>query len=230
MAPKKPEAVASFVMEEVQATSTSPQTHETSLAVWDLPSRAVTGARFKIKLGAKCSAACSLKDRPIEIFDETGTRVAEARLGENPWPGTSALYWAEMDLSAPASEGVHGWTARFAVLEPNGSVAEAAPRHTAASASFSFLTLPPPDHVVTVQVLDQESRAPVAGAIVRMGPYRASTGEDGVANVEMVKGQFDLTVYKADYEAFARAIEVKEDVAVGVELRFAPQREDAYWG
>jgi uncharacterized membrane protein len=92
------------------------------------------------------------------------------------------------------------------------------------------VTLPPPDHVVTVQVLDSESRAPVADAVVRIGHYRASTDEDGLARIEIAKGAFDLTVYKADYKALTRAIEVNDNATVGVELLSTPKREDAYWG
>ena len=29
-------------------------------------------------------------------FDPAGAVVAQGSLGETPWPGTSALYWAEM--------------------------------------------------------------------------------------------------------------------------------------
>jgi hypothetical protein len=217
-------------MEEVQAPQVVPSTHETSLAVWDLPTVSVTGGRFRIKLGVKCSASCSLQGRQVEVCDEQGTKVAETRLGENPWPETSALHWAEVDLPAPGAEGVHCWTARFTATEPNEPAEAASARHTEASASFSFVTLPPPDHVVTVQVLDRESRAAIAEAIVRIGPYRASTDENGLARIEMAKGAFDLTVYKADYEALTRAIEVNDNATVGVELRFTPKREDAYWG
>ncbi len=35
--------------------------HETSLAVWDIPSPVVRNARFEIKAGAKCSASCGLR-------------------------------------------------------------------------------------------------------------------------------------------------------------------------
>jgi hypothetical protein len=217
-------------MEEVQAPQVVPPTHETSLAVWDLPTGSVTGGRFRIKLGAKCSASCSLHGWQVEVCDERGTKLAETRLGENPWRETSALYWAEVDLPAPAAEGVHCWTARFTATEPNESVETASARHTDACASFSFVTLPPPDHVVTVQVLDRESHTPVAEAIVRIGPYRASTDENGLAKIEMANGAFDLTVYKADYEALTRAIEVNDNATVGLELRFTPKREDAYLG
>jgi hypothetical protein len=212
-------------MEEVQAAQADPEKHQTSLAVWDVPSRTAMGGGFKIKVGAKCAASCKPTDWRIEVHDHTGTKVADARLGETPWPGTNALYWAEVGLPAPASEGVHSWAVGFAAAASGGDQP-----HAAASARFSFLTVNPPEHAVTVQVIDKETRTPVADAVVRVGPCRACTGEDGLATVEIAKGAYEVTVYKVDCEAFARAIEVNDNVAVGVELVFAPKLEDAYWG
>jgi hypothetical protein len=198
--------------------------------VWDVPLRSVIGGRFKIKIGAKCASSCPLTDRRIEVYDETGVGLTAARLGEVPWPGTVALYWAEVDLPAPASEGVHCWTARFTPAEPSGLVEAASAPHSAVSATFSFLTVPPPDRFVTVHVIDRESRTPVSGAIVRVGPYRACTDEDGLAKIEIAKGRYDVTIYKVDYESFAQTVELNDHARIDIELQFAPRLEDAYWG
>src|SRR5438128_5829232 len=46
--------------------------HDTSLAVWGVPSPIVIDHPFRIQVGATCSAGCDLKGREIEICDETG--------------------------------------------------------------------------------------------------------------------------------------------------------------
>ena len=50
-------------------------------------------------------AISSLTGRTIEACDETGAVLAQGRLGDAPWPGTSALYWTELRLAAPDQEG-----------------------------------------------------------------------------------------------------------------------------
>jgi hypothetical protein len=194
--------------------------HEASLAVWDVPSRTVTGRRFRVKVGAKCSAGCELTGGEIEVKNETGATVSSDKLGETPWLGTSGLYWAEVDLAAPAKEGVHAWSATLA----------SAP-HQGASSCFSFLTVEPPEHTVTVRVIDRDTKAPVQDVAVRLGVYRASTGENGLAEIETAKGVYDLIIHKVGYETSPRTVEVTGDVDVPVEIVFAPKAiEDSYWG
>src|SRR2546425_6393468 len=79
--------------------------HDTSLAVWDVPSPIVIDHPFRIHVGATCTAGCDLKGKEIQICDETGASIARGHLGETPWNGTRALYWTEVDLAAPAKEG-----------------------------------------------------------------------------------------------------------------------------
>src|SRR5205823_2525686 len=79
--------------------------HATSLAVWDNPSPIVIGETFRVKVGAKCSAACALKGKKIEIHDDTGAVVATAALGETPWEGTTALYWSSVEMPGATHHG-----------------------------------------------------------------------------------------------------------------------------
>src|SRR5215813_14078502 len=65
--------------------------HKTSLAVWDQDSPVVIGRTVRMKVGAKCSAGCVLKDQAIEIRNHTGASIARAALGSEPWPGTTGL-------------------------------------------------------------------------------------------------------------------------------------------
>src|SRR5262249_27265849 len=142
--------------------------HDTSLAVWDIPSPLVAGERFAIKVGAKSSAACELAGRGIEICDDAGTVVARTKLNATPLAGTSALYWADVALTAPTAERLHIWSARF-------DAAELDLPHEGAAASFSFLIGPKREHQLSVKVMERESNTPVVDAEVLIGPYRGRT-------------------------------------------------------
>ena len=90
--------------------------HDTSLAVWGVPSPIVIDQPFRIHVGATCSAGCDLAGKEIEVCDETGTRIACGTLGETPLEGTRALYWTEVDLFAPAGEGASSRSVRFTAV------------------------------------------------------------------------------------------------------------------
>ena len=193
--------------------------HEASLAVWDVPLRAITGGTFKVKVGAKCSAGCQLAGGEIAVRDETGARIARQNLGETPWVGTG-LFWTEVDLAAPAAEGVYLWSAILASAT-----------HQEASAGFSFVTVKPAEHTVTVRVIDKDTGEPVKDVAVRLGLYRASTAESGLAEIAMAGGVYELTVRKVDYEAAPRTVEVAGDGNIQVEMSYVPKPvQDPYWG
>ena len=197
-------------------------THEITLAVWDIPSPVVMSRQFKVKVGVKCSAGCQLTGKEVEVHTETGGEVASASLGETPWVGTGALYWAEVDLAAPAAEGQYFWSVRFAAADLEVS-------HGGASASLSFRTIKPPEHSVLIKVIDKETEAPVQDVAVRLGFYRTSTDESGLAKVEVPKGTYDLSLWKVGYEALPRTVEVTEDVSVHVEILVVPEPPEPYW-
>ena len=200
--------------------SVNPQA--TSLAVWDIPSPVVTGERFAIKVGAKSSAGSALGGTSVEICDAAGTPLAQGRLGEAPLPGTSALYWADLELAAPAP-GMYAWSARFA---PDDLALE----HEGAAYRFDVVVVPPPEHRLIVQVMERESAAPIADAQVRLGAYRAATDGSGRAELAMPKGSYDLTVWKAGYDAPQRRVEVTADLTVEVAVLPLPEENpDAAW-
>lgn len=191
--------------------------HETSMAVWDFPSPVMINSRFKIKVGVKCSAGCSLVDKEIRVYGQRGKKVATAALGGVPWPGTSALYWAEAELEAPGVEGRYTWRVRF--RKPDLELP-----HEDASCDFAFTTARRPEHVVTVEVIAQESNDPIEKAHVALRsesgyPYRGLTDESGAANVRVPKGEYTLLVSKgSEYAAFQTTIEVSDDATVEVAL------------
>jgi len=197
--------------------------HDTSLAVWGVPSPIVIDHPFRIQVGATCSAGCDLAAREIEIVDENGVCIAHAKLGATPWDGTRALYWTEVDLVAPAKNGP---TTRSIVFAPT----ELRLPHGGASARFGFETVKPPQYSVAVEVVQQDSGTPVEDAQVRLGVYFAHSDSNGVARVAMPEGTYSLDVLKTGFETPSRVLDVREDVTVKVEVVVVPaEHPDAYW-
>lgn len=197
--------------------------HATSLAVWAVPSPVVAGERFRIMVGAKSSAGCALEGKPIEVKDEAGTVAAQGSLGATPWPGTSALYWTEVELSAPAQEGLAWWSANFA-----GTAIDTP--HEGSSSRFSIAVVRPAEHRLTVAVLEKESKAPVEDVQIRLGAYRAATDPSGHAEVAMPKGSYELTVWKVGYDAPGQIVDISADTSITIEaVVVPPENPDAYW-
>jgi hypothetical protein len=197
--------------------------HGTSLAVWAVPSPVVMGERFTIKVGAKSSAGCALGAEKILLSDRSGTVIAQASLRDTPWPGTSALYWTEVDVPAPFEEGMFWCSVNFAA-------ADVEIPHEGASSKFSVAIVRAPEHRLTVEVLEQDTKAPIADAQVRLGAYRAATDPSGRAEVAMPGGTYDLTVWKVGYEAPGRTVDIREDLSIRVEVAIVPpENPDAAW-
>jgi hypothetical protein len=197
--------------------------HDTSLAVWGVPSPIVIDHPFRIHVGATCSAGCDLKGKEIQICDETGASIARGSLGETPWNGTRALYWTEVDLIAPAKEGATSRSISFAPTELHLP-------HGGASARFGFETVKPPQYWVTVKVVQKDAGTPIEDAQVRLGVYFACSDQTGLARVAIPQGTYDLDVLKTGYEALSRVLDVHGDLAVEVEAAvIPPENPDAYW-
>ena len=185
--------------------------------MWDVASPVVVNRSFTVHVGTKCAAACRLTGQLIVVRDEAGIQVGKGKLGDTPWPGTSALYAAEVNLVAPAREGMYTWSVTSAG-------AESAP-HEDAVGTFSFLTAGPPDHRLTVTVLDEDTAAPVENVQVRLGVYRASTDVRGCASLELPKGRYDLQLWKVGYETPSKTVELTESVAIQVKAVFTPDND-----
>src|SRR5260370_15502568 len=96
------------------------------------------------------------------------------------------------------------------------------PPHEGAASKFSVAIVKPPEHGLTVEVLEKDTKAPVADAQVRLGPYGAATDPAGRAEVAMPKGTYDLTVWKAGYEAPGLTVDIHADVSIQVEAAIVP--------
>jgi hypothetical protein len=197
--------------------------HATSLAVWAIPSPVVMGEKFAIKVGAKSSAGVALTGGTIEVCDEADVVVARGRLGATPLPGTSALYWGEITLLARVREGICVWSVKFA---PTGLDLP----HEPASSTFSVAIVRPPQHRLTIKVVEQMTAAPIANAQLRLGAFRAATDQSGLAEVDLPGGVYDLSVWKVGYEAPGRTVELNGNVSIEVEAFPLPEENpDAAW-
>jgi hypothetical protein len=190
--------------------------HKTSLAVWDLASPLVIGRPARVKVGVKCSAGCQLTDHEIQIHDQTGRTMAHSSLGAAPWPGTSGLYWAELDFRAPADPGMHTWI----VKSVHG---------TGACSNLTFTAVQPPDHNLTIRVREKSTQAPVAEVEVGLGAYRAASDDQGLATVELPRGSYTLNIWKPGYSHFSAALDVTSNLTVDVELDVEPEPAQPYW-
>jgi hypothetical protein len=200
--------------------------HATTVVVWDVPPAAVAGEKFRIKVGVKCSAECNLADRGFGISDHDGAQVAGGVLSGERWPGTTGLHVSEVELEAPAGEGLYTWmvTSPATGLEAAPG-SDAAIPHAEGSTSFGVRVVSHPEHEVKVEAIDQESQMPLAGARVTMHPYRAVTDERGVAEVRVARGAYRLFVSQTGYVTFGQSVEVDADMTARAELHLEPVAE-----
>jgi hypothetical protein len=208
-------------MTDAAGTASEAARHQTSLAVWDIPSAVAAGVHFTVKVGAKSSSGCALGGCRVVVLDGDGTVVASGLLGPQPWHGTDALYWSEVELCAPPAAGLASLAVRFdpATLEEP---------HDGVSQPFCVAVVPPPEHVLTVTVAADDG--PVADAIVRAGPIRVITDAEGRAWLHLAKGRHELAVWKTGYETQPVPLTIEADTAVRVEARLLPEdNPDAIW-
>jgi hypothetical protein len=195
--------------------------HATSLAIWDNPTPVTIGSRFSFKVGAKCTAGCSLMGETVEILNADGEVVAQVVLSEASWQGTKGLHWATVEASVSAAVGHSCWSVRMATPE------RGLPHGKSSPATFSFVTMNPPEHHVAIEIVEQATGAPVPDAQVRLGPCRAATDKAGSARFQVPAGEFRVTIWKKNHEAPERILRVDRDLALRIEAKVVPE-EDPY--
>lgn len=196
--------------------------HTTSVVIWDVPSAIEVGSTFRIKAGVKCSASCTMTGETLAVHDEDGNRLASASLGEEPWPGTTALHYTEIELTAPDAEGRHRWQVR---ADAGGQELP----HSQGANGFGLNCTPAAECVLTVQAVDVDKDTPVERARVQMHPYRGVTDENGRLKLRVPKGSFKLVVSGKDYISTSMDIEVTEDTTTRVGLIHEPTDDEKLW-
>ena len=190
-------------------------THATRVVVWDVPAAVEPDTMVRVKVGVKCADECSSAGRRVDVRDGEGRVVASGCVGDVPWPGTAALYYAELELRAPSVEGLH---AREAFVAAAGDAAGSAAAHEAATAQFMIRAARAPECRLKVIAVDARSRLPVPGAKVVVHPYHALTDADGIAELRVPKGAYRLFVSGRDRFPFRSDGEITDDVTIHAEL------------
>ena len=194
--------------------------HSTRVVVWDAPSAIECGKKFSIKFGVKCSSECRPDGWVLEVRDHDSKKLARSTLSDDAWPDTAALYYREVELTAPDAEGLYQWEARAPGAGPDIP-------HTECVATFSVRVVPTPECVLTVEAIDVENRTPVKGAKVVVHPYRAFTNERGLAAVSVPKGEYRVFVSGKNYFPFRSDCEVTTDTTIRAELALDLELSDA---
>jgi len=188
------------------------QRHECDVVVWDVPSVINAGAAFRVKVGAKCRAACVPDGWPVEIRDHDGRLAAEAVIGPTAWPASAGLYFVEIGMHAPETAGLFAWEVVVAAAGDNATV------HEAARAVFHVRSMPTGDCQLRVVAVDRASQAPVEGVRVVVHPYRAVTDRHGCAELCLPAGQYRLFVSGKDYFPYRTAGTLEQDLTIRAEL------------
>ena len=202
--------------------------HSMSVVVWDAPSTVECGEKFIVKLGAKCSSECRPDGWTIEVLDHDGNVQATAAPSDEPWPGTAALYFAEVELSAPDTDGLYSWEAKA----PGGGLGDGPADdldipHAESITPFGVRVVPTPECVLTVVAIDMERQTPVEGAKVVLHPYKTFTDERGVAELRVPRGEYRLFVSGKKYFPFRSECDVQTDATVRAELALDLELTDA---
>jgi len=133
------------------------------------------------------------------------------KLGHDVWPGTEALYFAELEARAPLTTGSHQWEVKITDWDSELP-------HAAGSLPMVVRVVSPPDCEVTVRAIDREKQTPIKGVRVVLHPYRAVTDENGVARVRVARGQYDILVSGSQYTPVCTSVEVTADMITSAEL------------
>jgi hypothetical protein len=192
--------------------------HPTSMKVLDFPDPVAVGQEFSVKVGVKCSAGCKLANRGLGVYTANGAKVGTGVVGDVQLPGETALWLAELKLKAPEVEGRARWTVMF----PKSDLE---PPHDESSCFFDFGIGGHPDQVVTVEVVDRDTKLPVKDAQVLLRPtvyrgyaYSSRTNEAGVARIGAGREEYQLYVSGNGKEFFLPIVNVAGDMTIKAEV------------
>lgn len=192
--------------------------HGLRVQVWGMPTAIAAGEAFTMRVGVKCTSACSLAGREVTLVDHAGAGVSTAPLLAEPAPGTEALYYAELKALAPPTPGSHRWRA-IAPATTSGVA------HDGGEASFSLRVVDKPDHEIAVEVFDIETGKPINGMHVMLHPYRGTTGNDGSARIKVVGGSYKLYISGRKYLPYENIVDANANVSLRADMMLEPARD-----
>ena len=194
-----------------------------SLAVWDVPMPVVADERFAIKVGAKSASGHALAGCRVEVSDPAGAVVAIGTLGDAPFAGTEALYWAALEVPAPARQQRTDYAVRL-ILRPGEPAAEAV------ASRFSVAVAAKPEHKLHVKITERDTAAALGGVEIRLGSFHARTDRTGRAELRVCKGEYQLQLWRTAHIAPPTTITVDGDASVELTMVHVPEdHPDARW-
>lgn len=196
--------------------------HSTSIVVWDVPTAVETGATLNIKVGIKCSSACDASGAGFVIHDEDGAEIATGTVGEDIWPGTAGLHYAEVELTAPEAEGRYP-------MQVTAAMDEFDLAHAEGSARFRLNCTPPGEFTVAVTVVNAQDKTPVERARLQMHPYRGLADAEGRAEFRVAKGRYKIVASGKEFAASRVEIDVGSDMQQTIELVPEPTDDEKLW-
>ena len=190
-----------------------------SLAVWDIPTPAVAGEKFAIKVGAKSASRQKLAGQRIEISDAAGTAVVSGTLNDTPLPGTEALYWAALEVPAPRDRSAADFTVRLAPEKQD-----------AVPTRFSVSIAAKPAYTLNMTITERDSKEALDGVEIRVGPFQARTDKAGRAEIRVSRGDFQIQLWRTAHIAEPQPIRVGRDDELELTMVHVPEEHpDARW-
>jgi hypothetical protein len=195
----------------------------TSLAVWDVPMPVVAGERFAIKVGAKSASGRALAGCRVEVSDPAGAVVAIGTLGDAPFAGTEALYWAALEVPAPARQQRTDYAVRL-IPRPGE------PAEEAVASRFSVAVAAKPEHRLSVKITERDTAAALGGVEIRLGSFHARTDKTGRAELRVCKGEYQLQLWRTAHIAPPTPITIDGDASIELTMVHVPEdHPDARW-
>jgi hypothetical protein len=194
--------------------------HQASISVWDVPTAIERAKDFRLRVGIKCPHGCASAGWGFTVHDHNGEVCATGAVGQEPWPGTTSMTHAEVGLTAPNATGAFDWT-----ITAHG--ADHPCPHLPRTVGFRVNSVPQPDHLLRVEVVDAVTGEPVERARVVAHPYRTLTDAQGVAELRLPAGEHTLFVAGKQYFAFKSVGVLTEDTTIRAEMHVDREFSDA---
>ena len=224
-----------------------------TLQVWDLPEAVPPGEHFEFTVGVKAADGRCLAGWWVGLFqgnsgigdrsDTDAPPIRQAPLQALPWPGSEALYWAKLQACSPSLTAAaddsqlasaspqaavtQGWAVRLLPMPhpARSDLSGAALDLSTAVCEFSLPQSPATQHVLTLQVIDESDGTALPGVLVRVGPWRCETDNQGRASLQLAAGRQTVMLWKSGYAAPVSSISIDPDTAMPVRYQVAMRPE-----